>query len=150
MRFVNGQGSYHAPPGSRIQRSITQDVETSQQSSRSHQVFSFGGEEVSPLQDEGFHYSRDHPMDSEEDEFPGRDIDHPHMRSSLDSERGVPFLSELHSPTGSQPGDIAGQLSLQCSELCSKVSAQVIGKEKFQRRTVSDNIFQIQVLDTPM
>ena len=107
------QSSYQAPPGSTIRRNITQDVTSSHQSSRSHQVFAFGGEEASsPLQDERFHYSRDHPMDSEEDEYQMREVDHPHMRSSLDSERGVPFISELHSPTGSQPGDISGQALL--------------------------------------
>lgn len=42
--------------------------------------------------------------ESDEDEV--IHVDHPHMRSSLESERGVPFISGVHSPTGSYPDDI--------------------------------------------
>ena len=47
------------------------------------------------------------PQDSD-GEYSGPEIDHPHMRSSMDSERGIPFLSEIHSPTATQPGNISG------------------------------------------
>ena len=47
------------------------------------------------------------PQDSD-GEYSGPEIDHPHMRSSMDSERGIPFLSEIHSPTATQQGQISG------------------------------------------
>ena len=78
------------PRGSRETRKVVRDSHSTHSSFVSHQVFG-GGDESS---------AREEPMplaaEPEEEEAP--DIDHPRMRTSMDSEMGLPFLS---SPLGS-------------------------------------------------
>ena len=85
-------------PGTKETRKFVQDSHTSQRSFVSHQTFNFAGEQMSSEQRERQSHV---PSTNEELEFSDDsstpEIDHPHMRLSMDSEGGA-FLS---SPLGS-------------------------------------------------
>lgn len=76
------------------------DEHSEHTSSVSHQVFNFAGQ--STADESQFRYdpaqSSPDPSDMPQSDEDMPDIDHPHMRGSMDSERGVPFMT---SPLGS-------------------------------------------------
>lgn len=102
---------FSAPPGSRITSETSQKVYETERSERHHQVFDFAGQSEPTQGQEGFVFARESPQQpaparpqtQEEEQFEDV-IDHPHMRSSFDSEQGVPFISELNSPLQTQTG----------------------------------------------
>ena len=111
--------SYSTPLGSKTTRSLVRNTQTTHTSSVTHQegpAFDFAGQQMRTPEQQGerFHFARETPPkrerergdpDSEEDDRYGiQEYDHPHMRGSMDSERGEAFLS---SPTGSSP-DLVG------------------------------------------
>lgn len=90
-------------------RRLVRDAYSTHRSSVSHQTFNFAGEHVDPEQGHGEGPFKpqaevDEPYAMAEDDEP--EVDHPHMRSSMDSERGVSFLG---SPMGSF-SNIEGEL----------------------------------------
>lgn len=79
-----------AQSGMRETRRVFRDSYSTQTSSVTHQTFNFAGEPAAA--DEKAEYSRDQSEAAEPE------VDHPHMRTSMDSDRGMSFLG---SPMGS-------------------------------------------------
>lgn len=94
-------------PGTKETRNFVRDAHTSERLFVSHQTFNFAGEEMTSEQRETHTQLPPHNEQDFSDTSSTPEIDHPHMRQSIDSEAGA-FLS---SPMGSGT-NIAGNFIL--------------------------------------